>query len=234
MFVLWETVGSQINHKQRKLHVFMIEKVITAIKIRKHCLSHKSESLFRDWQKLPRLTVFQVIQAGYWVKFSTSKNHVSVKLHRLWNCLCERILVVSMSLKWAWFNAHNTHGAILNPYWTYSTLRSITWLCCTLLACSLQTPPSIYNCNPGWMETFETLDNLVFEIHDYHGQVYSNQTPVKQKSFSHCKGCNFPLSQMTVNPKLQINLWFLQSSSWDYIPRITLVGFVETRTTRCL
>ena len=119
-------------------------------------------------------------------------------------------------------------------YWTYSTVKSITWICCTLLACSLQTPPSLYNCNPSWMEIFETLDNLVFEIHDYHGQVYSNQTPVKQKFFAHCKGCNFPLSQMTVNPKLQIHLWFLQSSSWDYIPRITVVGFVETCTTGCL
>ncbi len=40
-------------------------------------------SLRRDCQKLPRLTVFQVIQAGYWVKFSTSNDHASDEPHRL-------------------------------------------------------------------------------------------------------------------------------------------------------
>lgn len=34
---------------------------------------------------------FQVILAGYWVKFSTSNNHVSGVLHRLRYCLCTRI-----------------------------------------------------------------------------------------------------------------------------------------------
>ncbi len=38
-------------------------------------------SLRRDCQKLPRLTVFQVIQAGYWVKFSTSNDHASDEPH---------------------------------------------------------------------------------------------------------------------------------------------------------
>ncbi len=48
-------------------------------------------SLRRDCQELPRLTVFQVIQAGYWVKFSTSNDHASDEPHRLQYCHCERM-----------------------------------------------------------------------------------------------------------------------------------------------
>lgn len=81
------------------------------------------KGLLRDQQKLPQLTMFQVIKAGYWVKFSTSNNHVSVELHRLWNCLCASILLPCMSFKWTWTDIHVTRGAVLKVRW------------CTLLRC---------------------------------------------------------------------------------------------------
>jgi len=79
--------------------------------------SNKSESLLRDWQKLPRMTVFQVIPAGYWVKFSTSKDHVSDEPHRLRYCLCERMpaevaaspVLLSGHGTTGWYQALNCH-----------------------------------------------------------------------------------------------------------------------------
>ena len=59
-------------------------------------LSNIDTILSRGHQKLPQLTILQVSQAGYWVKFSTSNNHVSVKLHRLWYCLCTRMTIEPM------------------------------------------------------------------------------------------------------------------------------------------
>jgi len=81
------------------------------------CSFNKSQSLLRDRQKLPRLTIFQVIPAGYWVKFSTSKDHVSDKPHRLRYCLCERMpakgaassVLLSGHGTTGWYQALNCH-----------------------------------------------------------------------------------------------------------------------------
>ncbi len=60
--------------------------------------------LRRGRQKLPKLTVFQAIQAGYWVKFSTSNDHASEEPHRLQYCLCERFEGRDLSCApiWTW------------------------------------------------------------------------------------------------------------------------------------
>ena len=42
-------------------------------------------------QKLQMPTVFHVVIAGYWDKFSTSNNHTSVKPHWLWYCHCAKL-----------------------------------------------------------------------------------------------------------------------------------------------
>jgi len=90
-------------------------------------------SLLRGWQKLPRLTVFQVIPAGYWVKFSTSNDHASDKPHRLRYCLCERMpeKVATSSVHLSahgttgWYQALNYHSisilALMDEWCVYET-----------------------------------------------------------------------------------------------------------------
>ena len=41
--------------------------------------------------KLRMPTIFQVVSAGYWVKFSTSNNHASDKPHWLWYRHCAKL-----------------------------------------------------------------------------------------------------------------------------------------------
>ena len=43
---------SQFKHKQKKLHLLMVEDMISANDIRKHYLLHKFESLLRDLTKI--------------------------------------------------------------------------------------------------------------------------------------------------------------------------------------
>lgn len=48
-------------------------------------------SLRRDCQKLPMPTIFQVVMAGYWEKFSISNNRASDKPHWLRYCHCAKL-----------------------------------------------------------------------------------------------------------------------------------------------
>ena len=52
-------------------------------------------SLRRDCQKLPMPTIFQVVMAGYWEKFSISNNRASDKPHWLRYCHCAKLENVS-------------------------------------------------------------------------------------------------------------------------------------------
>lgn len=91
--------------------------------------SNMTLSPFRDWQKLPRLTVFQVIPAGYWVKFSTSNNHASDRPHRLRYCLCERMLatlVTSPLLQ----SGHGTAGWYQTVNCNANSLLALMAACC--------------------------------------------------------------------------------------------------------
>ena len=67
-----------------------------------------NSSLLGDFPKSPRPTIFQVVLAGYRLKFSTSKNHVSDQLHRLPCCLCVRILLEGDNIS-AWRHAETRH-----------------------------------------------------------------------------------------------------------------------------
>lgn len=43
------------------------------------------------------MTIFQVIQAEFWVKVLIGNNHISVEFHWLWNCFCTRNSTQSIS-----------------------------------------------------------------------------------------------------------------------------------------
>ena len=45
--------------------------------------------------KIAKPTIFQVVNAGYWEKFSTSNNHASVGPHWLWYYHCAKLIVAS-------------------------------------------------------------------------------------------------------------------------------------------
>ena len=58
---------------------------------------YNQSSLYSGWltdepAKIAKPTIFQVVNAGYWEKFSTSNNHASVGPHWLWYYHCAKLI----------------------------------------------------------------------------------------------------------------------------------------------
>lgn len=87
--------------------------------------------------KIAKLTVFQVISAGYWVKFSPSNDHTSDWPHKLWYCLCERIAVTFMNsclyqsghATTRWYQTLNCQQSAFGHQWVHAESAEQVLIC---------------------------------------------------------------------------------------------------------
>ena len=108
--------------------------------------------IFRPPERPPKIakpTVFHVVNAGYWGKFSISNNHASVEPHWLWYCHCAKLIrqclvclfyikwcshplvgyndvVFKNTKKWVW---PNNVQVLVYCNWLHDFCRAYSWYC---------------------------------------------------------------------------------------------------------